>query len=272
MNHISDIDIDTIANLDDQSSSTTAAACEAMQRYGAAPGENELDTRDVWDANPAIDALGEAIQLIAANITPDGTQLADEREALLWGIVNTFHAQITCLDRAADKLRPKIEELTRNQDGTEINAHELELKTDHIRSLNDRRDAFEQLRDHAAEHYTHHTASVWRPRTGSHTSFSRRLTAAAIDARDYTRARDAAKTQAHYPAGTLIAFAGAKDVNDTARICHTLDQAKRKYPPTWPSHTAAPPMARNALPPELGQGCATSARMCSCHAIVSLHN
>ena len=82
MNHISDIDIDTIANLDDQSSSTTAAACEAMQRYGAAPGENELDTRDVWDADPAIDALGEAIQLIAANITPDGTQLADEREAL----------------------------------------------------------------------------------------------------------------------------------------------------------------------------------------------
>ena len=93
-----------------------------------------------------------------------------------------------------DKLRPKIEELTRNQDGTEINAHELELKTDHIRNLNDRRDAFEQLRDHATEHYTHHTASVWRPRTGSHTSFSRRLTAAAIDARDYTRARDAAKT------------------------------------------------------------------------------
>ena len=142
---------------------------------GSKTGENEIDTRDVWDADAATDALGEAIQLIVANITPDGTQLADEREALLWGIVNTFHAQITRLDRAADKLRPKIEELTRNQYGTEINAYELELKTDHIRNLNDRRDAFEQLRDHAA--------SVWRPRTGSHTSFSRRLTAAAIDAR-----------------------------------------------------------------------------------------
>ena len=240
MNHITDIDTDTIANLDDQSSSTTAAACETMQRYGATPGKNEHDPRDVWDADDAIDALSEAIQLIAANITPDGTQLADEREALLWGVVNTFHAQITRLDRDADKLRPQVDELTHAQDGTEINAHELELKTDQLRNLNDRRDAFEQLRDHAAEHYAHHTANLWRPRTGSHTSFSRKLTAAAIDARDYTRARDTAKTQAHYPAGTLIAFAGAKDVTDTARIFHTLDQAKQKYPDMVLAHGDAP--------------------------------
>ena len=238
MNHITDID--TIANLDDQSSSTTAAACEAMQRYGATPGDNELDTRDVWDADDAIDALGEAIQLIVENITPDGTQLADEREALLWGIVNTFHAQITRLDRDADKLRPQVDDLTHAQDGTEINAHELELKTDRLRNLNDRRDAFEQLRDHAAEHYAAQTDHLWRPRTGSHTSFSRKLTAAAIDARDYTRARAAAKTQAHYPAGTLIAFAGAKDVTDTARIFHTLDQAKQKYPDMALAHGGAP--------------------------------
>ena len=233
-------DIDTIANLDDQSSSTTAAACEAMQRYGTTPSKEEIDTRDVWDADPAIDALGEAIQLIVENITPDGTQLADEREALLWGVVNTFHAQITRLDRNADKLRPEVDELTHAQDGTEINAHELELKTDRLRNLNDRRDAFEQLRDHAAEHYAAHTDHHWRPRTGSHTSFSRKLTAASIDARDYTRARAAAKTQAHYPAGTLIAFAGAKDVNDTARICHTLDQTKQKYPDMTLAHGGAP--------------------------------
>ena len=200
-----------------------ANVCDAMQRYGATPGDKEIDTRDVWDADDAIDALSEAIQLIVENITPDGTQLADEREALLWGVVNTFHAQITRLDRDADKLRPQVDELTHAQDGTEINAHELE-----------------QLRDHAAEHYAHHTSNLWRPRTGSHTSFSRKLTAAAIDARDYTRARAAAKTQAHYPTGTLIAFAGAKDVTDTARIFHTLDQAKQKYPDMTLAHGGAP--------------------------------
>ena len=240
MNHVTDIDIDTIANLDDQTSSATAAACEAMQRYGTTPGDKEIDTRDVWDADNAIDALGEAIQLIVDNITPDGTQLADEREALLWGIVNTFHAQITRLDRDADKLRPEVDKFTHAQDGTEINAHELELKTDQLRNLNDRRDAFEQLRDHAAEHYATHTDHLWRPRTGSHTSFSRKLTAAAIDARDYTRARAAAKTQAHYPTGTLIAFAGAKDVTDTDRIFRTLDQTKRKYPDMALAHGGAP--------------------------------
>ena len=65
----------------------------------------------------------------------------------------------------------------------------LELLTDRARNLGDLRDAFEQLRDTAAEHYRAETGDVWRPRRGSHTSQTGRLTSAAIDARDFLRAR-----------------------------------------------------------------------------------
>ena len=80
--------------------------------------------------------------------------------------------------------------------GTEINAWELERIIERARNLGDRRDAFEQLRDAAAEHYRRDTGNTWRPRHGSHTSRTAQLTSAAIDARDYLRARENEKTQA----------------------------------------------------------------------------
>ncbi len=45
-------------------------------------------SREVWNRDDALAALGEACRIIAAGIAPDGTQLADERESLLWGFVN----------------------------------------------------------------------------------------------------------------------------------------------------------------------------------------
>ena len=44
-------------------------------------------------------------------VAPDGTQLADERESLLWGFVNMLDAQTRRLDRAADRLLPGIRDL-----------------------------------------------------------------------------------------------------------------------------------------------------------------
>ena len=104
------------------------------------------------------------------DIARDGTQLADERESFLWGFVNLFHAQVNRLDRAVDALKPKLRDLERAQDGTEINAHELERTVDRARALGDRRDAFEKMRDHAAGAYRTETGSTWRPRRGSHVS------------------------------------------------------------------------------------------------------
>ncbi len=64
-----------------------------------------------------------------------------------------LHAQIQRLDRSVDKLTPELRDLPRQQDGSEINARELEFVTDREQNRGDRRDAFEKMRAAAAESY-----------------------------------------------------------------------------------------------------------------------
>ena len=209
--------------------SVTAAVCENAALFGAAPERGEVDTREIWDADDATAALAEAFRILAEGVAPDGVQLADEREQMLWGFVNTLHAQTQRLDRSVDRLTPDMRDLQSAQDGTEIKARELELVTDRAQNLGDRRDAFETLRDAAAEQYRAATGETWRPRHGSHTSRTGALTSAAIDARDFVRARKDRETQAHLPAGTLVAIAGGKTVADAGAVIRSLDKARAKY-------------------------------------------
>ena len=74
------------------------------------------------------------------------------------------------IDRAVDRIVPEIRDLERAQDGSEVSAHELETLTERAQNLGDRRDAFEKMRDLAAEGYRVETGETWRPRHGSHTS------------------------------------------------------------------------------------------------------
>ena len=209
--------------------SATAAVCEHAALFGAAPERGEFDTRDIWDEDDALAAVGEAFRVLADGACPDGTQLADERESLLWGFVNMLHAQTQRLDRGVDKLAPELRDLQREQDGTEIKSRELELVTDRAQNLGDRRDAFETMRDTAAEAYRATTGEVWRPRYGSHASQTGKLTSAAIDARDFLRARKDRETAAHLPQGTLVAIAGGKDIANPAAVIERLNQARAKY-------------------------------------------
>ncbi len=221
--------IENIDTIETGGQSATATVCEQAQLFGAAPERDEFDSREVWDADEAVRAMQEAFGLLADAVAPDGLQLADERESLLWGFVNMLDAQTQRLDRAADKLGPELRDLQREQDGTEIKSFELELLTDRVQNLGDRRDAFEVMRDAAAENYRAVTGNTWRPRRGSHTSQTGQLTSAAIDARDYQRARKDRKTQAHLPQGTLVAIAGGKDIADPAAVIARLDKAREKY-------------------------------------------
>ena len=211
-----------------QNESFTAMVCEQAALFGATPGPDEFDNRPVWDQNESTDAVTQAFRILA-QAAPDGTQLADERANLLWGFVNTLDAQTQRLDRAADRLIPGIRELQREQDGSEIRSRELELTTDRAQNLSNRRDAFEGLRDTAAEAYRVETGEVWRPRRGSHVSQTGKLTSAMIDARDFQRARKDRENTAHLPQGTLVAVAGGKEANDVSAIIGHLDKLKAKY-------------------------------------------
>ncbi len=218
--------IDTNASA---TASATAAVCENIALFGATPERGELDSRVVWDEDDAIEALSEAIRVIVDGITVDGTQMADEREALMWGFVNMLHSQVQRLDRAVDRIVPEMRDLERAQDGTEVKAWELQTLTDRAQSLGDRRDAFEKMRDLAADAYRTETGDVWRPRHGSHTSQTGALTSAAIDARDFRRARKDRETQAHLPDGTLVAITSGKTVSDADAVWTTLDSTRAKY-------------------------------------------
>ena len=167
-----DFDATAIETGDDgpREESQTAIACEHAQLFGATPERDEFDPRDVWDRDDATDAVSEAFRILAEGVAPDGFQLADERESLLWGFVNCLDAQVRRLDRATDRLLPEMRDLERAQDGTEVKARELELITDRARNFGDRRDAFETMRDLAADAYRTETGDLWRPRRGSHTS------------------------------------------------------------------------------------------------------
>ena len=221
--------IENIDTIETAGQSATATVCENAALYGATPERDEFDTREVWDEADALDAVSEAFRILSEGVAPDGYQMADERESLLWGFVNMLDAQTNRLDRAADKLMPELRDLQRAQDGTEIKSLELELTTDRAQNLTARRDAFETLRNEAAEAYRIETGDMWRPRRGSHTSQTGKLTSAAIDARDYQRARKDRETMAHLPQGTLVAIAGGKDVADPAAVIARLDQARAKY-------------------------------------------
>ena len=92
-----------------ETSSQTAMACEQAALFGATPGPDEFDNREIWNEEEALAGIEEAIHILAGVVAPDGTQLADERESLLWGFVNALHAQVQRLDRGIDKIAPEYE-------------------------------------------------------------------------------------------------------------------------------------------------------------------
>ena len=225
---------------DTATASQTAAICENIALYGGAPERGEIDSREIWDEDDATEALSEAIRIMLEGITVDGTQMADEREALMWSIVNCLHAQVGRLDRAVDRIVPEMKDLETAQDGTEVKAWELQLLTTRAQNLGDRRDAFERLRDTAADAYLAETNDIWRPRNGSHTSKTGALTSAAIDARDYRRARKESEMRAHLPEGTLVAVTGGKEVADPTAVWSVLDRTHEKHSDMVLVHGGAP--------------------------------
>ena len=112
-------------------------------------------------------------------------------------------------------------------------------------SLLERREAFEQIRDLAAERYETETGSAWRPRAGSLVNH-RHLTASMIDSRDFIAARRKADTELLLPKGPKIAFSGGADHNDHKRIWAVLDKVHAKHPDMVLIHGGTPKGAEKA--------------------------
>ncbi len=218
----------------------TLTITENLALFGGAPDRGEPDYREVWDEDHSLAALDEAMRIVVQGVTVDGTQMADEREQLMWGFVNIMHAQIQRLDGARDRIVPDIRDLIHAQDGSEVKANQLETLTERARNLGDRSQAFEKMRDRAAAAYLAETGSRWHPRRGSLVSRTGHRAHARIDSRDYARAREKREIAAATPDGALVALAGGKDLPDPKTVWAELDRALEQNPDMVLVHGDAP--------------------------------
>ena len=228
-------DSDTDTEL--HTASPTAHLLEALALHGHRPGQDEPDPRPLPEPDAVRGQLDATIEALSAMLT--GTRLEDDLGDLLWSFVNLFHRKVDRIERTLDTNEQAQRRGQAEQDGSEVKSVELERLIDQGLSLIERRNAFEFMRDHAAELYEVATGTLWRPRAGSMVNH-RSLTASMIDSREFLAARRRADTEILAPAGTRIAFTGGTDCNDHIRIWNALDKIRAKHPDMVLLHGGSP--------------------------------
>jgi hypothetical protein len=198
-----------------------------LQLYGYRPFADEPDPRPLPEGNVVVAAITDIFEALVVALSD--TRLEPDLDDLLWSAVSVFHRATCRIERELDDNEQAQRRSQREQDGSEVKSVELERLTAEGQTLIERRNAFELMRDQAADLYECHTGTSWRPRSGSMVSH-RNLTAAMIDSRDFLHAKKRAETQVLLPAGPKIAFTGGLDFNDHSLIWAKLDQVHAKHP------------------------------------------
>ena len=216
----------TAETTEPMASSATAAVLEELQLYGYRPFADEPDPRPLPEADALQGAIADIFDALAATL--EDTRLEPDLEDLLWSVTNLFHRTAARVDRDLDDNEQAQKRSQREQDGSEIRSVELEALTAQGTTLIERRNAYELMRDIAADHFETHIGQTWRPHSGSRISH-RTLTAAMIDSRDYLSAKRRAEIEPLLPTGPRVAFSGGLDVTDHRAIWDALDRVKAKH-------------------------------------------
>ncbi len=173
------------------------------------------------------------------------TSLEPDLDELFWHLADLFHKKAARAQRQLDENEDRQKKSQVEQDGSEVRSVELERLIAQDEALVERREAFEQLRELAAERYEAETGSAWRPRAGSLVNH-RHMTAAVIDSRDFIAARRRADAELLLPKGPKIAVSGGADYADHKRIWAVLDKALAKHPDMVLLHGGTPKGAEKA--------------------------
>ncbi len=224
-------------------SSATARVIEDLQLYGYRPSAGEPDPRPLPDTDRLEGAVSDMFDILAGTFQDTG--LEPDLDDLLWCFTDLFHKKAARVQRQLEDNEDRQKRGQQEQDGSEIRSVELETLIAQGLSLLERREAFEQLRDLAAERYETETGSAWRPRAGSLVNH-KHLTAAMIDSRDFIAARRRADTELLLPKGRKIAFSGGTDYADHKRIWAVLDKVHAKHPDMVLLHGGTPKGAEKA--------------------------
>jgi hypothetical protein len=219
------------------SSSPTDRVLHELQLHGYRPFHDEPDPRPLPEAKILAGSISDIFDALVFALSD--TRLEPDLEHLLWSTVNIFQRASDRIERELDANEVAQQRSQKEQDGSEVKSVELERLTAEGQTQIERRNAFELMRDHAAEQFEHHTHSVWRPRSGSMVNH-RNLTAAIIDSRDFLAAKKRADRQVLLPAGPKVALTGGLDFNDHRLIWAKLDQVYAKHPDMVLLHGGSP--------------------------------
>src|SRR3984893_15853006 len=217
--------------------SPTAHLLDELVLHGHRAGTDEPDPRPLPEPDAVRGQLDAMVEAFSAMLT--GSRLEDDLADLLWSFVNLFHRKVDRIERELDVNEQAQRRGQTEQDGSEVKSVELERLIAQGLSLIERRNAFEFVRDHAAELFEVETGSAWRPRTGSMVNH-RALTASAIYSREFIAARRRADTELLAPAGARIAFTGGDDWHEVRRISDALDQTRYQPPDMVLLHGGSP--------------------------------
>ena len=217
--------------------SSTASLLTELQFYGHRPFQDEPDARPLPEERTITTALADIFDALVATLTD--TRLEPDLEDLLWSTVNLFHRAADRVERELDSNEQAQRRSQKDQDGSEIRSVELERLLAEGLTLIERRNAFEIMRDGAADLFETHTGTGWRPRSGSKVNH-RALTSAVIDSRDFLAAKRRAETEVMVPPGPKVAFTGGYECNDHQAIWAALDRVQAKHPGMVLLHGGSP--------------------------------
>jgi len=218
-------------------SSPTDHLLTELQLYGYRPFADEPDPRPLPEGHVVAGAIADVFDALI--VTLEDTRLEPDLDDLLWSTVNVFHRATERIGRQLDDNEQAQRRGQREQDGSEVKSVDLERLTAEGQTLIERQNAFELMRDQAAEHYERHTGSSWKPRSGSMVNH-KAMTSAMIDSRDFLAARKRAAQEVLLPPGPKIAFTGGLDFNDHRLIWGKLDQVHAKHPDMVLMHGKSP--------------------------------
>ncbi len=218
-------------------SSATAPVLHELRRYRYGPFQDEPDPRHLPEARILADTIAELFDPLVVALSD--TRLEPDLEDLLWSAVNVFHRATDRIERELDGNELAQRRSQREQDGSEVKSVELERLTAEGQTLIERRNAFELMRNDAAEHFERHPHTGWRPTHGSKVNHHN-LTSAMIDSQDFLAAKKRADHRALLPTGPKIAFSGGRDFNDHRVIWAKLDQVHAKHPDMVLLHGGSP--------------------------------
>jgi hypothetical protein len=181
-------------------------------------------------ASAQLEQLGHVLMTEVIDVLSD-TQLEDFRPLICESLIGAFHSAAQRIDREADKSRDSINQLSRENDGSEVADVELQEAIAKTRAADMAVVAVEAIRDAAAQAYTTETGEVWTAWKGA--VRATKTTAAQMEARDAVRTAKARKHAATDPGAHVVAFRAAPQADtadDAQRIFDALNWAHEQWP------------------------------------------